>query len=831
MNNVETKNLCLDLLHCDQEDKVVSILKKAGYWDDRDAWRFYGDNPNNRGATGAQQAHPDAALVEKLVNSVDATLMNEALVRGIDPEGDDAPSSIRDAVIRFFDEGSNSQSEFAGHFSSWSEKRLTQIARKITLCATGFSATKGDPCFTISDEGEGQTPELFPNTFMTLSESNKKNIPFVQGAFSMGGTGVLRFCGDRKIQFILSRRNPELLKGNSLFTSDSNWGFSIVRRNSSIDREAAFYEYLAPIPSEDKNSKKTVLHFSAKSMPIFPEKNDAYVRHADWGTVIKLYEYSCVGFGKSNILRKGLTDRLQLRLPKPALPIRAYECRKDYGGEKNRSYEYNVTGIIHRIERSRKQEDNLEVKIVFPMHIDGEVINVSVYVFKKERHKGFKKNEGVIFVFNGQTQGHLTHGFFGNDKVGLSYLKESLLVVVDCSGIGPINQDELFMSNRFSLVKTKYQEKVLSYLVEELSKNEKLRELKNKRREDQLKSKLEDQKPLEDVLRNILKKNKVLASIFAMGQRLSIPFKTKDVTSEDINFNGKRFPTFFKFKGKDVDHRLTKNCHRNMRFKLTFETDAEDEYFERETESGIFNFYKLFDGKQYNVEDWTGPVLRNGIATVRVSLPTDCSIGDIIEYCAVVTDESRIEPIENHCAIKVEPAIIVRPGGKGSRKPPSNKKGNDREKAGNIAFPKIIDVKQNNYCEHEPEFDEYTALRIVNTGESTHNNSQQMVYDFFVNIDNFYLLSELKASKLDPKVLQARFRFGLVLLGLGMLQNKKKNSSQTNDLNDNLNGDDIEAKIEEFSRATAPILLPMISGLGSLDEKALKDSNDSGEDI
>ncbi|MCK5565337.1 MAG: hypothetical protein KAJ07_08830 [Planctomycetes bacterium] len=831
MNNGETKKLCLDLLHCDQEDEVVSILKKAGYWDDREAWRFYGDNPSNRGAAGAQQAHSDAALVEKLVNSVDATLTNEALVKGIDPEGDDAPSSIRDAVIQFFEKNGDHSDKRAGSFSSWPEPKVTKISRNITICATGASATKGDPCFTISDKGEGQTPELFPHTFMTLSESNKKNIPFVQGAFSMGGTGVLRFCGDKKIQFVLSRRNPELLKSNSLFASDSHWGFSIVRRNSSVDREAAFYEYLAPNPSEHNNGKKTVLHFSAKSMPIFPEKNDAYIRHSEWGTAVKLYEYSCVGFSKSSIHRKGLTDRLQLRLPKPALPIRAYECRKDYGGEKTRSYEYNITGIIHRIEESRKKENNLEIKIAFPIHIDREVISVSVYVFKRGRHKGFKKNEGVLFTFNGQTQGHLTHSFFGNDKVGLSYLKESLLVVVDCSELGPINQDELFMSNRFSLVKSKFQEKVLSHIVEELSKNEKLRELKNKRREEQLKSKLEDQKPLEDVLRNILKKNKVLASIFAMGPRLSIPFKTKDVASEDIIFSGKRFPTFFKFKGKDVNHRLTKNCHRNMRFKLTFETDVEDEYFNREIEPGVFKFYKLIDGKQCDVEDWTGPVLRNGIATVRVSLPANCSINDIIEYGAIITDESRIEPIENYCSIKVQPAILVRPGGKGSRKPPSNKKGNNREKAGSIAFPKIIDVKQHEYCEHDPEFDEYTALRIVNTGEPTHNNGQQMLYDFFVNIDNFYLRSELKASKLDPKVLHARFRFGLVLLGLGMLQNRKKNSSQTNDSNNNLNGDDIEAKIEEFSRATAPILLPMINGLGGLDEKQLVDFADSGEDI
>ena len=41
---------------------------------------------------------------------------------------------------------------------------------------------------------EGQKPEDFPKTFLSLSEKNKEGIPFVQGKFNMGSTGSLRFC-------------------------------------------------------------------------------------------------------------------------------------------------------------------------------------------------------------------------------------------------------------------------------------------------------------------------------------------------------------------------------------------------------------------------------------------------------------------------------------------------------------------------------------------------------------------------------------------------------------------------------------------------------------
>ena len=839
MRNDDIKTLCMKLLRADSEEEVISRLKTAGYWDDRKCWRLYGDNPNNRGTAGAQQAHSDAALVEKLVNSIDATLMNQCLIRGIDPTSKYAPSSMREAVIKFYDEDAEPESIYAGRFSFWADNKITQIARDLTISATGLPAKKGDPCFTIVDKGEGQTPEMFPYTLLTLSESNKKQISFVQGAFSMGGTGVLRFCGEKKMQLFISRRNPYLVNQKQKYPSDKQWGFTIVRRNCSVDMEAAFYEYLAPYQSESGDGTMGVLRFTSESLPVFPEKNDAYVRHSEWGTVVKLYEYSCVGFGKSSVHRKdGLTARLQLRLPRPGLPIRSYECRRAYGGEKDRSYEYNVTGIIYRIEQSRKKEENLEAKIDFPIHIEKEVINVTVYVFKKDKHKTFKKNEGVLFLFNGQTQGHLTQAFFASDRVGLSYIQESLLVVVDCSNLGPINQDELFMSNRFTLVKTKFTEKVKIALVEQLRENQTLRELKNKRRQEQLKSKLDDQKPLEDVLRKILKKNKVLAALFAMGPRLSNPYNVKNVESSDTAFIGKRFPEFFKFKGKDIGYEFIKNCHKNMRFQLTFETDAEDEYFSREVEQGEFKLFQIRDGLRYDVENWAGPVLRSGIANVRVSLPANCSIGDELKYCALVMDESRLEPIENYCKIHVQPATSVTPNPTPPHppKPPSNTSGKDRERLSGIAFPEIEEVTREKWENFNPNFDEYTALRIVNTGEPIQNNRlQNMIYDFYVNIDNIYLQSEMKASKLDPKVLRARFSFGLVLLGLGMIQQKNYNLSKNSNSdvagNVNSNGDNIEIKVEEFTRSIAPVLLPMIDGLGGLDEKQLIVFGDTGEDI
>ena len=69
-------------------------------------------------------------------------------------------------------------------------------------------------------------------------------------------------------------------------------------------------------------------------------------------------------------------------------------------------------------------------------------------------------------------------------------------------------------------------------------------------------------------------------------------------------------------------------------------------------------------------------------------------------------------------------------------------------------------------------------------------------------------------TKIEPKLLEARFKFGMVLLGMSLLNFdniSKKDTSQEND------STSIYEKITIFSRAISPILLPMISSLGDLE--------------
>jgi hypothetical protein len=73
------------------------------------------------------------------------------------------------------------------------------------------------------------------------------------------------------------------------------------------------------------------------------------------------------------------------------------------------------------------KNDNLELGFPSscPISAGGEHMTATVYAFKKDRADTYRKNEGIIFILNGQTHGHLTTDFFRRRDVGLSYLADS----------------------------------------------------------------------------------------------------------------------------------------------------------------------------------------------------------------------------------------------------------------------------------------------------------------------------------------------------------------------------------------------------------------------
>jgi hypothetical protein len=833
--NEKLRTLCLNLIYADSEENVIKILNDAGYWKYKQAWRYYGDYENNYNTIGNQMSRPDAALVEKLVNSIDATLMNECYLLNIEFESKEAPQTIREAVALFYEDNPNSST--AGLIREWDSSKRTEVSKNITLSATGARPRDGNPCFTISDSGEGQRPQDIPNTLLSLTKSNKLRIPFVQGKFNMGGTGVLKFCGKYNLQLIITKRNPKLLnQGKDSIPSDQNWGFTIVRReNPEGRRRNSIYTYLAPIGMQENPFKGEVLNFHADKLPIFPEKNKAYHRFSTHGTLIKLYNYAAIGYKSNILLKDGIMRRIDLLLPDVALPIRLHECR-DFGGHGG-SADTTLSGIKVRLEDNKGEnlEDNFPTSS--KLSVNGEEITATIYAFKKGKADTYRKNEGIIFTLNGQTHGHLTKDFFRRTRVGMSYLSDSILVILDCSKISGRSREDLFMNSRDRLSGAPLRNDIESALEELLKNHPLLRELREKRRRDEVDSRLSESKPLSEILNKLVKNSPTLATLFLQGKHISNPFKSTEAQAKEIKFEGKKYPTYFKFKDKDYETILEKDCHINLRCKINFETDVDNDYFSRDINPGTFSLFITSEDKESKVDSYSLS-LQNGIATLFIQLPPNCVVNDRLNFSSIVNDDTQLYPFENNFIINVKETFTSTSGGTAPEQK-KHRSGDGPEKIieAGLQLPHITKVyeqsndDQKTWAEMDPPFNKTTALKVINAGDTNGNNGKA-IYDFYVNVDNLYLKNEIKNSKADHELVSARFIYGLVLLGLGLLHHyTSMKLVEDSDEDTESEKFSIEDSVEIFSAAVAPVLLPLIEQLGSLNFEDNFAINDSGENV
>lgn len=836
--NEKNCKLALDLLRGDTEDDVIRILQQAGYWDDPSVWREYGDRSGNFSTIGNQQSRPEAALVEKLINSVDSRLINECLTRGVDSTSEEAPSSIRVAVARFF-EDKEIDSESGGTIRTWTQTKRTEEAKNITLSATG---SRRNPSLTISDLGEGQTPNLIPYTFLSIDRENKLRIPFVQGKFNMGGTGALKFCGRHRFQLVITKRNPEIIKDSD--TSDDSatlWGFTIVRRELPSKQAGSVrnsvYKYLAPVYLG--NGEQGVLRFEADSLPLMPEHNEAYKKDVKYGSALKLYNYDMKGFTSHILMKGGLLNRLEILLPNIALPIRLHECR-DFKGKTEASFSTNLSGLTARLEDGRGDnlEDNFPCSV--PFQVEGHDMVANIYAFQKGKAESYRTNEGIIFSINGQTHGTIPKSIFGRNRVKMHRLADSLLVMVDCSKISVDAREDLFMNSRDRLSDGHLRKAIERQMEDILATHPALRELRESRRQKEIANRLEDSKPLEDVLNSILKSSPTLASLFLKGQRLSNPFKKRGGQQGEQSgskpgekpYDGKPHPTFFKFHNKEYGEQLVRKAEVGRKCRIKFDTDVVNDYFERASMPGRYQVTAT-TGESDDIDIINSNlILHNGYGNWSIEIPDDVKIGQKIALQCQVSDDVNTDGFINYLTLEVAPKSNSS-NGSGNRK--NRNDGGDKdgkEDPFGIQLPDIKKVKEPDW-ENEG-FNEFSATKVIADVE-THDGKETTIYTFCINVDNKYLKTEMKDSKDDASLVEAKFVYGNVLIGLALLRDSRaKADNSESDLDEgslesNNSEQSVYTSIEKTSKALAPFLIPMIDSLGGLSDSDVASLGEIGD--
>lgn len=752
------KQLCLDLLKADSEDEVTKTLDTYDLLADSH-WRDLGDEENNFAIVGNQQSSPAAALVEKIINSIDALLMAKCHIAGIDPESPNAPQSMSDASEEFF-------GVKQGSLLNLNSKERSELAEKsIWMVATGSLAK---PCYSFIDFGEGQSPQKMPDTFLSLFKKSRKiRIPFVQGRFQMGGTGVLQYCGTKKYQLIVSRRHPDIAKMEVDDNTRDLWGFTIISRVPRKGLRSSVYRYLAP--------NGQILSFGSDTLPLLPGgKGDSepFVNPMKWGTCIKLYNFEFDIAALKTNLKLDLSRELDRHLISMPLPVRLCECR-DY---RQASPKATLSGIDVRLAENKAKviEDRFPSSAVLTVTDLGD-IPLEIFLFKRKAGRRFlSRRLGIVLTINGQTHGTLSSAFFVRQKVQLDFLKDDLLIIANCSRIPGMARDDLFMSSRDRLRGSPIRNSLEEKLEMLLSNHQGLLEMNKKRELEACQDSLKDSKLLAKMIDRMISFTPALASFFSSGDRLINP----DLKgAQDPKYEGKKFPTYVRLLN-EPEGGLVKECPSNAKCAVVFETDVENQYFTRVSDPG-----QLFVTPK---EAKVGMLLWNGRGVLFLRIPHGTEPNALIGVVVEIKDCEHSNPFILNFNLKA-----IKPVTKRSKRRRSKKKKKSRQ----LALPNIVKVRRDKWSEYG--FDGSSGLTIK--GDT-----------IFVNLDNVYLITEKSRSRTHPMILEEQFINGLVIVCLAIRHDFKERIKRGQIEPDE---EQIRARIRESSRGLASVILPIVHQL------------------
>ena len=557
MTNENIKYILLKLLSASSAEEIDDFFMNDSLFNriDKENWKPLGSKTNLSLIENLNK-DPINALIEKIINSIDHLLIKECKLKGINPESNDAPKTMREAAEKFFGVKD-------GDLSLLEDKDRRLLAENIKIVSSGL---RERPSITIIDCGEGQHYSKFAETILSLpyEKSNKSCIPFVQGRFNQGGYGALRFCGSNKYQLILSRKHPKLLSGGM----SDNWGFTLIRKRPyklvPVNLDNTWYEYLA-------NDGGEIFNFPADSM--LPQEN------IDYGMLIKLYSYDFGKYSSSNILLDLWRD-LNRKIYAPALPVMLKETRE--WKEPLHGDTRILMGNKFRIKKDEREKVKETILFTSNLGAVGQK-NVEVVVFKDvddngKLFRGVKKEfatdqEAVFFTMNGQT--HISQSRSFLNKINLDFIKDYLLIHVDLTGVPREIRDELITASREGAPDGSVTNEMLDRLIDDLKENNILRRLNEEYKSRFLNNIKPEKGQVKKIVGSILRKDRSLAQFLNLGKDiLVLPIEPEQP------FKPNNPPTYFYVKIPDKGTSpFIKDFPENRKYIwIKFTTDAHNDY-------------------------------------------------------------------------------------------------------------------------------------------------------------------------------------------------------------------------------------------------------------
>lgn len=610
-NNLLLKEL-IDVKTHEGIDKLLQSLIASGQY----CWSPLGNKPGN--ASHVQLiSDPYAALVERITNSFDA-LIERQLCSSTNKMDISSP---RDAVEKLFDIPK-------GRLDELDPKEREILGNEIRIIFSD-SGKKFMPTVIISDSGIGQHPLDFPRTFLSLGESTKLDKYYLCGSFGQGGASTLWFCD---YTIIISRRRPEHLDNGY----QDMIGWTIIRKNKTDIRYKNYtYEYLAV----QKSNEKILVPY----IPI--EKGDnsflygTMVKHIEFEIGLgKYYPTYFVGMHGYRIFSSILFD--------PILPF-------SIEGEIKRT----IPGVVARLRSDAR--NRVEYQRSYDRPLNNGKLTIRYWVLKsKPRDEPGESNyldsyldktdsvKTIIITLNGQRHGYLEKEFV--KTLGLPYLRDYLLVHVDCDNLPIGLKREIFQANRNAIKEGEIFE-LIKEVVKEALDDEKLKQLNEKRREQQFNEMDEE---TEKNVRNIL--NKLIRNYLNRGmgqnQKSTIEIQYPDGKNE---FEPAETPTYLTFQEDEDPVEIEQESKRI----IPLLTDASNDYL---TQRDV-KFRTWFTQRKGLVS--TLGKIEPGIINVTVNSPSSVlpETEDELNCELILHNGSNLEAKTHFLVIKKEPLTPYSP--------------------------------------------------------------------------------------------------------------------------------------------------------------------------
>lgn len=791
--NAET--ICRRLLAAETEVEVQHIIDSTLELRDQANWEPLDGRTTNFNVTSNQASSGGKALTELMTNMVDAVLTKQALIKGIIPEGPDAPKTMYEAV-----ESLCGKKLYGGRLANLdrNDPWLRDFSRKNLVIGITGAKTKSEglPSYTFADNGEGQKACDFETTFLSLSAGNKKNIPFVQGKFNMGSSGVLRYCGYKWFKLIVSRR----------YDRKSPWAWTLVRRRPDDGDNMPIAEYFT-LPGG------AIPEFAADKLYPFrtmlEKQYDGFMLES--GTIVKLFDYQ---IGSAYLSFLGAREALNENLVETILPFQLLDFRQLPKGKRARKEAekrggYRAMGIdsrqfygmeflllhSHKEENSKDEEEAAgEGKISVGRINDDTIGRISIRAIQLRRDlpawlKPPKTINRVFHAVNGQVQFKQTRAFIS--QCGFPALKDRVIILVDSSDLKFGAHHDIWKGDREHIHDTIVGERYKKLVSDMIKESDALKRLQFQISQEELKRATNAES--NEIFQKLVTADPNLAGLLSMRDpsiQLPVPGGEEGDKGDD-EFEGEFSPTFLRFERQSAQKGIDFSIDRSR--PIVAKTDVVNGYFDRADNTG----YVILDDeikKKFSVREH----LHDGRLVLYMEPdPKKLRIGDELPFKIGLHDDSMSRPVETETVtIRIVKKEEI------PKKPPRPRPRPPVEggEAPTVGLPRCILLTQDgrkipNYdCEQWPaDFSSHDGGEIRDV--QTESGAEKI---YRINYDNSYHLKYRSQQRGDvaKDALTAKYILGMRILMLGY----EHSLSEWKKVSENENASEFE---DDFRRMAA----------------------------